>query len=83
VEAAAGLVAAVGLRSRTLAIASAVALGWAALMAASLLAAVVPLSLIFGVVAVTLILVATGLALLRGALGSASDSARTAWSSWI
>jgi hypothetical protein len=52
-------------------------------MAASLLAAVVPLSLIFGVVAVTLILVATGLALLRGALGSASDSARTAWSSWI
>jgi hypothetical protein len=83
VEAAAGMVAAVGLRSRTLAIASAIALGWAALMAVSLLAAVLPLSLIFGVVAVVLILVATGLALLRGSLGPASDSARTAWSSWV
>jgi hypothetical protein len=83
VEAAAGMVAALGLRSRTLAIASAIALGWAALMAVSLLAAVLPLSLIFGVVAVVLILVATGLALLRGSLGPASDSARTAWSSWV
>ena len=83
VEGAAGLVASVGLRSRTLAVASALALGWAALMAVSLLAQVVPLSVIFGGIALVLIVVATGLALVRGRFGDAAATARSSWSSWL